>query len=131
MGSRTWFDGGKLLEGERMVRSAQARVRTDAPPHWWEGELILTSERLFFLPTVENPLLSDVAYWLVDLRECGSAGRNRFRVATGELESTFQLLSRSPSGIIGHTATSWVRDIARLRRGAPAQKPLEGRRAAG
>ena len=51
--SRTWFDSRMLLAGERFVRSATARLRTAAPPHWWEGELILTSDRLFFLPFAE------------------------------------------------------------------------------
>jgi hypothetical protein len=131
MGSRTWFDSGKLLEGERLVRSAPARVRTDAPPYWWEGELILTSERLFFLPAVENPLLSDIACWLVDLKECRPAGRNRFRVAAAELDRTFRLLSLSPAGVLGFTATSWVRDIERLRGNLRSGHPFERRRAAG
>jgi hypothetical protein len=131
MGSRTWFDSDKLLAGERLVRSAPARVRTGAPPYWWEGELILTSERLFFLPAVENPLLSDVAYWLGDPKECRAAGRNRFMVATDELESTFHLVGSSPVAVTGRSDTGWMRDVARLWRSAHPRTSFEGRRAAG
>ena len=50
-----WFDHEKLLPGESLVREGFARLRTVEPPYWWEGDLILTSERLFFLPNVHNP----------------------------------------------------------------------------
>jgi len=131
MGSRTWFDSRKVLEGERLVRSAPVRVRTEAPPYWWEGELILTSERLFFLPSVENPLLGDVACWLGDVVECRTIGRNRFRMAAQGLDRTFQLLSLRPAAVLGFTAASWVRDVERLRGALGSRSPLQGHRAAG
>ncbi len=131
MGTRSWFDSDMLLEDERLVRSAPARVRTAAPPHWWEGELILTSDRLFFLPAVDDPLLDDVAFWLIDLRDWRAASRNRLLVATADVEHEFQFIGAASVVLMARSAPRWVRDLTQLRAAARPRKPFERRRAAG
>ena len=131
MGTRSWFDSDKLLGDERLVRNAPARVRTAAPPHWWEGELILTSDRLFFLPAVDDPLLDDVAFWLVDLTDWRAASRNRLLVETADAEHEFQLLGAGPVSLIARSAPRWARDLAQMRSAARRRPPSEDRRAVG
>lgn len=130
MGSRSWFDNDKLLPDERLVRSVPARIRTDAPPHWWEGELVLTSDRLFFLPSVDGPFLSDVAYWLTDIASCRAGRRNRLLVASGGVEREFELTSSRPVALVGYSAARWARDVACARQHA-RPRPEEGQRAVG
>ena len=140
MGSRSWFDGDKLLPGERLLRSAPARIRTDAPPHWWEGELILTSDRLFFLPSVDEPFLDDAAFWLPDIASWRAGRRNRLLVVVDDVEREFELTSPAPVALIARSAARWSRDLASARTAARAAarprpsagRPVrEGRRAAG
>ena len=130
MGTRSWFDSDKLLPGERLLRSAPARIRTDAPPHWWEGELILTSDRLFFLPSVDEPFLDDAAFWLADIDSWRSARRNRLLVVVDDVEREFELMSTQPVALIARSAPRWARDLASARAVA-RPRPDEGRRAAG
>jgi hypothetical protein len=105
MATRSWFDSDKLQPGERLLRSAPARIRTEAPPHWWVGELVLTSDRLFFLPSVDAPFLDDVAFWLADIARGAAlrqpaAGRRRRRRARVRLTATqpVALVARAPLG---------------------------------
>jgi len=130
MRRRSWFDVDKLLEGERLLRSMPARIRTDAPPHWWEGELILTSDRLFFLPSVDVPSLDDAAFWLCDVASWRTAGRNRLLVVIGGVRREFELAAPATAGLIGRSAARWARDLARAR-AAARPRPPEGQRAAG
>jgi len=130
MATRSWFDSEKLLPDERLLRSAPARIRTDAPPHWWEGELILTNHRLFFLPSVEEPFLDEAAFWLADLASWRTAHRNRLLVVAGGVEREFELMSPAPVALVGRSAARWARDLARAR-AAARPRPDEGRRAAG
>ncbi|MEX2245165.1 MAG: hypothetical protein WEC75_00595 [Dehalococcoidia bacterium] len=113
---RSWFDKEKLLPDERLVRESPARLHSDAPPRWWEGELILTTDRLFFLPEVYNPLIGDAGFWLRDVVECDEAGRNRLRIAGDNAFATFELTAGVPSlsVITGRGAGEWRRAIARL-----------------
>ena len=106
-----WFDDEKLLSGEELVRSGTARVRTDTPPYWWEGRLILTSDRLFFLPFVENPFLGRVAFWLFELIESGPAGRNSFHVRTTNDAALFHVLDLGTAAIAGRAGHSWLRQV--------------------
>ncbi len=134
MTSGSWFDDEKLLAGERLVRSAAARLRTDTAPLWWEGNLILTTDRLFFLPLAENPLIADVAFWVRDIAQVSRAGRNRLFVFGAEGGALFQLLgSRAGvAGLAGWREAAWVRGIMAQKREGRARRPLEGpRRAAG
>ena len=131
MGTHSWFDSDKLLDDERLLRTAPARVRTAAPPHWWEGELILTSDRLFFLPAVDDPLLPDVAFWLIDVTEWRAASRNRILVTAEDVEHEFQLVGAGPVALIARSAPAWVRDLTQMRASARPRERLEGRRAAG
>lgn len=136
MGSRTWFDADKLLRGERLVRSGPARLQIAAPPHWWDGHLILTTDRLFFLPHVESPLVQDAAFWLEDVVQAARAGRNRLFVFAHSGDMTLELPSTGAgiAGLLGHREAGWRRAIARLQRGARKrpQRQIEGpRRAAG
>ncbi len=130
MATRSWFGSEKLLPDERLLRSAPARIRTEAPPHWWEGELILTSDRLFFLPSVDEPFLDDAAFWLADVASWRSARRNRLLVAADGVEREFELTSPSPMPLVGRSAARWARDLANAR-AAARPRPSEGRRAAG
>jgi len=133
--SHTWFDVEKLLPDEELIRTSAARVRTDAPPYWWEGELILTSDRLFFLPRVHNPLLGRVAFWLRDLIDTGPAGRNRLHVRTGAEAALFHILEAGARPALGQAAGRWlglVRSHMRTARPAEAfESPDTPRRAAG
>jgi hypothetical protein len=131
----SWFDAKQLLPGEELVRTGTVRVRTDTPPFWWQGDLVLTTDRLFFLPHVENPFLARVAFWLHDLIDIGPAGRNRLHVRTGEDAALFQALDRGPKAVAGRAAGSWLRMIQKHRRSArPArafEPPSRPRRVAG
>ena len=110
------FDAQKLLLHEKMVRAGVARVRTDTPPYWWEGDLVLTSDRLFFLPHVANPLLPRTAFWLHDLIDVGPAGRNRLHLRTTHEAALFQVLDVGPGAAIGRGAAAWLRLIETHRR---------------
>jgi hypothetical protein len=133
--SHGWFDEAKLLPSERLIRSATARLRISGPPYWWEGALILTSDRLFFLPYVHHPQLSGTAFWLRDLSGVEHGGRNRFVARAGGDTATFHLVSSrpGPAGLIGNRAASWLAAIAAVQREArpPAAFGRPARRAAG
>jgi hypothetical protein len=136
MGPRTWFDADKLLPGERLVRTGPARLQIAAPPHWWDGHLILTTDRLFFLPHVESPLVHDAAFWLDDVVQAARAGRNRLFVFAHSGDVTLELSSTGLgiAGLLGRREAGWGSAIMRLQRVArPRSQPqLEGtRRAAG
>jgi hypothetical protein len=130
-----WFDVAQLLPGEDLVRTSAARVRMDTPPYWWEGRLVLTSDRLFFLPYVEHPFLDTVAFWLCELMEFVPAGRNVFRVRTSDRDGLFQITTFASAAIIGRAARPWVSQIQGLMRGARPPSVFEPespyRRAAG
>jgi hypothetical protein len=130
MRKRSWFDVDKLLEGERLLRSVPARIRTDAPPHWWEGELILTSDRLFFLPSVDVPFHEGAAFWLRDVASWGASGRNRLLVVIDGVRREFDLATPATAMLIGRSAARMARDLASARATA-RPRPPEGQRAAG
>ena len=111
--SHSWFDDEKLLPSERMVRSGRVRLRTASPPYWWEGSLILTTDRLFFLPDVENPLIDQVAFWLADLQRAKKEGGARFRIEGRGASATFLAL-----GLPGRREHTWLQAIESVRRGA-------------
>jgi hypothetical protein len=117
-----WFDDAKLLPSERLIRSGTVRLRIPGPPYWWEGELILTTDRLFFLPYVEHPRLGATAFWLHEVAATVAAGRNRFATRTAEQKATFQLIGpgRGPAGLIGDQAKPWLAAIALAQ---PAARP--------
>lgn len=119
MRAQSWFDDEKLFDGEMLIRQGPARLRTAAPPYWWEGTLVLTSDRLFFLPFIDNPLQGDVAFWLSDV-DAQPAGTNMLRVRGRGLEAVFKLrgFRLNPVGMAGARATAWQRAIAGARRGA-------------
>lgn len=125
--SQGWFDADKLLPNERMVRSGRVRLRTATPPYWWEGALILTTDRLFFLPDVENPLIDPVAFWLSDVTTVSRDGARRFRIDAGDARATFRALG------IGRAEHRWLDAIAAVRTGARPRRFFDGwrRRAAG
>ena len=64
----SWFDERMLPRGEDLIFESHVRLHTDAPPFRWDGSLVLTSERLFFLPHIDNPALGRLAFWLSDIR---------------------------------------------------------------
>ena len=113
----SWFDEEKLLPGERLVRSSLARLRSDATPRWWEGQLILTTDRLFFLPFVENPLTADVAFWVRDIVQASRAGRNRLFVQGDSYDAILQLRGARPGLAVseqrGNTAFLFIAAIQR------------------
>ena len=132
---QSWFDPEKLLPGEEFVRAGAVRVRTDAPPYWWEGELVLTSDRLFFLPHVENPFLSAIAFWLHDLIDTGPAGRNRLHVRTTDDAALFHVIDAGPAAVTGRAFSRWLALIDTHRRmarpGSAFESDPRSRRAAG
>lgn len=134
MGIGSWFDEEQLLPGERLIRSGLARLRTDVTPRWWEGQLILTTDRLFFLPFVENPLTADVAFWVRDLVQTSRAGRNRLFVQGESYDALFQLRGARPglADITGVRDAAWLRDIDDLQRLPGGRRTFEDpRRAVG
>jgi hypothetical protein len=129
---RRWFTDAQLLPAERLLRSAPARLRIPGPPYWWEGELFLTSDRLFFLPRVEHPRLGATAFWLRELAVATGTGRNRIGVRAGADTALFQL-TKGPAGIIGNSARTWLAAIAAAQPAARTSSEFrpERRRAAG
>jgi hypothetical protein len=116
MASRSWFGSDKLLPRERLARTGQARLRVDGPPHWWEGMLILTNDRLFFLPQVDDARVGDAAFWLADVTSVEAAGGARISVYAGRQRATLELTGPILFG--GHRARGWLHDIERARRTA-------------
>lgn len=137
--SQSWFDAQMLLPGEDLVRTGAVRVRTDSAPYWWEGELILTSDRLFFLPHTANPLIGDTAFWLDEIRSSSPTRRDRFVVATDDSLAEFDVFDPIALPVpLRHRESPWLRGIASaLRMARPRsafRPPLDGgasRRAAG
>ena len=125
--SHSWFDAEKLLPGAKMLRAGVSRVRTDTPPYWWQGDLVLTSDRLFFLPHTANPLLARTAFWLHDLIDVGPAGRNRLHVRTAGEAGLFQVLDVGPGATIGRGAVVWLRLIEMHRRSARRSAAFDDR----
>lgn len=92
MGSHThWLEPEQLLPGETFVREGPARLRTYSPPFWWEGELVLTSDRVFFLPGVENPYEGAVAFWLAEVVDEEHAESGLLRLSSTEGRTVFQI----------------------------------------
>ncbi len=119
MGSnaQSWFDDEKLFPGERIARAGRAWYRTAAAPGWWEGELILTTDRLFFLPNVDNASIGSVAFWLRDVT-AATAGRNRFTIAAGDEHAVFEAhdgSSVASAALLGIRQEPWLETIASLR----------------
>ncbi len=110
----SWFDVEKLLPGERLARSTAARLRVAVPPYWWEGELILTSDRLFFLPCVESPLISEAAFWLAELTQTQRSGPRTLSVADARHSAQFQI-EHPLLAFHRDDERTWVRDVNRLR----------------
>jgi len=115
----SWFDKEKLLPGETLIRQSQTRVRTpSAPPGWWEGTLVLTSDRLFFLSSVRNPLVdTEAAYWLTTI-EAAEAGRNGLRVhpkGNRGASVTFQFRGArlDLAALFGELGRNWLHDVTR------------------
>jgi hypothetical protein len=117
--SHSWFDAAKLLPGEQLVRSARARMRIASPPGWWEGELVLTTDRLFFLPFIDNAHLHDTAFWLDEVR-AHAAGWNRLVVDTGDGQALFRIVGTISDGesAVGRLGAGWARAIERTCRAA-------------
>ena len=133
--SHGWFDDAKLLPGERCIRSGKVRLRIPGPPYWWEGALILTSDRLFFLPYVDHPRLGITAFWLHELAVTAAAGRNRFAARNAQEHATFHLIGprAGPAGLIDDQATAWLTAITAAQPAARPQAEFDrpARRAAG
>jgi hypothetical protein len=131
--SQSWFDDEKLFPGEQRVRNGRVRIRTADPPHWWEGTLILTTDRMFFLPDVDNPLLGNTAFWLAEIRRVEQVAPNRIRIRGGDVNATFQLLGRHLPLPGQRTIRPWIESIEAVRSSARASEAfrLRRRRAAG
>lgn len=125
MASRTesWFDDEKLFPGERLVRTGRAWFRAPVAPRWWEGELVLTTDRLFFLPDVDNQTIGYAAFWLADVTDAATAGRNRLLVIANDRHVTFELhdgSSAQPRALRGKQHQPWLAAIASV---LPAARP--------
>ena len=130
--SHRWFDDAKLLPDERLVRSGAVLLHIPRLPHWWDGTLFLTTDRLFFLPTVDHERLGDHAFWLAEL-SLHEPGRHQIRIAVGDKQSTFDF-SGAAVAILRDRAAPWIRAIAEAQPHARPQSAFEApvhRRAAG
>jgi hypothetical protein len=134
MGGQGWFGDEKLLPGERMLRRGRARLRTPSPPHWWEGSLVLTSERLIFLPDIDYPLQAAPVVWVRDIAHLARTGRNRLTVSGPLAPSIFQLTGNrgNPLGIAGLRESAWINAVIELQHELRPRRSLDRtRRAAG
>jgi hypothetical protein len=113
MAQRGGLEPERLLPEERLVRTGPARLRISAPPHWWEGTLVLTSERIFFQPEVSDARIEDFAFWLSDLTLLALAGSGKIRIGATGGEATFEVAAPLPLG--RRRAQDWLRDIERAR----------------
>lgn len=104
---------GRLYAGERMLREADARVRTESVPEWWEGTLRLTTRRLIFLPHVPHPYEDAWAVETASIRTCEASGRNRLNVIAtgGHAEFEIDGNALSPRTITGALSRSWIEQI--------------------
>jgi hypothetical protein len=127
--SHSWFEPAQLLPSEALIREGPARLRTASPPYWWDGALVLTTDRIIFAPSVENPLERPVAFWLAEVVDEETGGPNLLRLSTHEGRSVFQLPGLGPLGM--RQARAWERAIAATKLGARPRDAFEGRRAAG
>ena len=130
--SQRWFDDSKLLPGERMVRSGAVLLHIPRLPHWWDGTLFLTTDRLFFLPTVDHERLGDHAFWLSEL-SVQAPGRHQIRVTVREDQATFDF-SGAALAMIRDRGAPWQRAIAAAQPHARPRSAFEApprRRAAG
>lgn len=130
--SHPWFDAAKLLPGERLVRSGAVLLHIPRPPHWWDGTLYLTSDRLFFLPTVDHDRLGDATFWLHELSAMARA-RHQISVTIADERATFDF-SGAAAALIRDRAAPWLRAIAAAQPDARPRSAFEAptrRRAAG
>ena len=127
MSGSHWFDPEKLLPGESLVRDGFARLRTDSPPYWWEGDLILTSERLFFLPNVGNPHARPAAYWLAKVLGAERSGYSAIHVDAGREHAVFEVAGHFNwiPLVARRRVTQWLADIQRVRRHARPPRAFE------
>jgi hypothetical protein len=116
--SRAWSGAEHLLSGERIVRQARARLLASAPPHRWEGVLVVTTDRLLFVPDVYNELIGDAALWLAGLIDVNAPARERLHAATRERSFVFELPGLLAT--IRGVARGWVKTITLLQQTARA-----------
>jgi len=133
--TRSWFDREKLFAAERIVRSSRAWMQVPYAGHW-EGELILTTDRLFFLPHVDHAVLGNAAFWLTDITAVIQDGRNRVEVWTQAGRRVFELRGEhgGVTDLVARRATAWCDDVTSLRVEARSPERLgvhSQRRAAG
>jgi hypothetical protein len=107
-----WFGGEKLLPGERMVRRCPARMLSTLPPHRWQGDIFLTTRRVFFLPETDHPLLERAAFWLEDVLDARLGGGTRLVASTWGRLVVFEL----PLSVRRDTARSWAASVVTLSR---------------
>ena len=128
----SWFGDAQLLPGERVIRTGAARIRIKARPGWWEGRLVLTSDRLFFLPDAEHPNVETTAVWISDVRHAAPLGKNRLLVSSVDTDLLVELLGVpiSPVGLLGRRGDLWAGAIEAARESAPVAASMERRRRA-
>lgn len=125
-GQRSWFEQSMLLAGESLVREERIRIRIDAPPGWWEGAVVLTTERLFVLQDVTHPSGPHVAFWLSEIDRVERVGRQRFAIHD-RADNAVELAMTSPvvGRIVGKRARGLVDAIEALRPAARTPKEIE------
>jgi hypothetical protein len=128
MSGAHWFDPHKLLPGERLVRDGFARLRTPAPPFWWEGDLILTSDRLFFLPNIDNPHAEPAAYWLAMVHGAERSGYSAIHIDAGDEHAVFEVAGHFNwlPWLASRRVRDWLTDIKEARRRARPPRAFEG-----
>ncbi|MBF6600014.1 MAG: hypothetical protein IVW36_05855 [Dehalococcoidia bacterium] len=124
------FDTKQLLPGERLLREARAELLLHFEPYRWDGALVLTSERLFFLPQVTNPLIAGAAFWIDEVARVARTGRHRLHVTADSGSASFALVGSMLAP--RDRAQPWLREIAALASLRPAPARFDaGRRRAG
>jgi hypothetical protein len=124
---QSWFEPSMLLAGESLVREDRVRIRIDAPPGWWEGAIVLTTERLFVLPDVTHPSEPHVAFWLSEISSVDRLSRQRFAVHD-RCGNAVEIAMTSPAvaRIVRKPAQALVDAIEALRPAARTQAEVEG-----
>ncbi len=85
--------------------------------------MILTSDRLFFLPAVDDPLLPDVAFWLIDITDVAQRRAATVCSSSSRTSSTSSSWSVQPGRADRPQRADAGRAIWRRRAPSPARGP--------
>jgi hypothetical protein len=131
---QTWFDEAKLFAGESLIREDRARVRIAAPPYWWEGAVVLTTERLFVIQDVQHPLEQHTAFWLSEIARVERAGRRRLTIVDAAENRAELVLALRAAEVVArpsHALADAIEALVPLARTRAQLEASDGRQAVG